>query len=309
MLKYILQRVSYALVTLWVIATLTFVLMQVMPGDPFRDEKMSPEIRRQLRKAYGLDKPVIEQYGIYMTNLLQGDLGTSIKYQGRKVQNIIKASFPKSFSIGWRALVFAVSFGLVFGIIAALNHEKVWDYAVIFIAIVGVSVPSIVMGPLLAYVFGVNLGWLPVTVDETQISMILPSLALGLGTLAFVSRMMRTTTLEVLRQDYIQTAKAKGLSRSQIVRRHIIRNAIMPVVTILGPLCASIITGSIVVEKVFAVAGLGEYFTTTILEADYPMIMGITIFYAVLIILSMLAVDIAYGIIDPKMRATAAKGR
>jgi oligopeptide transport system permease protein len=252
--------------------------MKALPGDPFHNPKMSPAVKEALTHKYGLDKPVIEQYGIYMRNLLKGDLGTSIKYPGRSVNQIIAEGFPKSFAIGWRAMVFAVVFGLIFGIIAALNHEKILDYFVIFIAIIGVSVPSIVMGPFLAYTFGVNLGWLPVTVDNSQISLLLPSLTLGLGTLAFISRLMRTTTLEVLGQDYIQTAKAKGLNKTQIVWKHVIRNAIMPVVTVLGPLFAGIITGSIVIEQVFAVAGLGGSFVSSILEQDYSMIMGITIF-------------------------------
>jgi len=283
--------------------------MKALPGDPFHNPKMSPAVKEALTHKYGLDKPVIEQYGIYMRNLLKGDLGTSIKYPGRSVNQIIAEGFPKSFAIGWRAMVFAVVFGLIFGIIAALNHEKILDYFVIFIAIIGVSVPSIVMGPFLAYTFGVNLGWLPVTVDNSQISLLLPSLTLGLGTLAFISRLMRTTTLEVLGQDYIQTAKAKGLNKTQIVWKHVIRNAIMPVVTVLGPLFAGIITGSIVIEQVFAVAGLGGSFVSSILEQDYSMIMGITIFYAVLIILSVLVVDIAYGFIDPRLRISGKGGK
>ena len=309
MLKYILKRLFYAVLTLFVIASITFFLMKILPQDPFNDPKLKPEVRESLREKYNLDKPVLVQYGLYLKNLVKGDLGVSMKQAGRPVTTIIKETFPNSFAIGWRAMVFAVVFGLIFGIIAALNHEKILDYFVIFIAIIGVSVPSIVMGPFLAYTFGVNLGWLPVTVDNSQISLLLPSLTLGLGTLAFISRLMRTTTLEVLGQDYIQTAKAKGLNKTQIVWKHVIRNAIMPVVTVLGPLFAGIITGSIVIEQVFAVAGLGGSFVSSILEQDYSMIMGITIFYAVLIILSVLVVDIAYGFIDPRLRISGKGGK
>ncbi|QGU94950.1 ABC transporter permease subunit [Clostridium bovifaecis] len=309
MLKYILKRIVYAIITLWVIATLTFGLMKALPGDPFHNPKMSPAVKEALTHKYALDRPVIEQYGIYISNLVKGDLGTSIKYPGRSVNQIIKDGFPKSLALGWRAMLFATAFGLIFGVIAALNHEKVLDYFVIFVAIIGVSVPSIVMGPFLAYTFGVNLGWLPVTVDKTQISMLLPALTLGLGTLAFIARLMRTTTLEVLGQDYIQTAKSKGLNKVQIVWKHVVRNAIMPVVTVLGPLFAGIITGSIVIEKVFAVAGLGDAFVSSILEQDYSMIMGITIFYAVLIIVAVLIVDIAYGFIDPRLRISGKGGK
>ena len=309
MLKYILKRLVYAFITIWVIATLTFGLMKALPGDPFHNPKMSPAVKEALTYKYGLDKPLLKQYGIYIGNLVKGDLGTSIKYPGRSVNQIIKDGFPKSFALGWRAMVFATFFGLMFGVVAALNHEKTLDYLVIFIAIIGVSVPSIVMGPFLAYTFGVDLGWLPVTVNDTPISLLLPSLTLGFGTVAFISRLMRTTTLEVLGQDYIQTAKSKGLSKIQIVWKHVIRNAIMPVVTVLGPLFAGIITGSIVIEQVFAVAGLGGAFVSSILEQDYSMIMGITIFYAILIIAAVLIVDIAYGFIDPRLRVSGKGGK
>lgn len=309
MLKYILKRLVYAFITIWVIATLTFGLMKALPGDPFHNPKMSPAVKEALTYKYGLDKPLLKQYGIYIGNLVKGDLGTSIKYPGRSVNQIIKDGFPKSFALGWRAMVFATFFGLMFGVVAALNHEKTLDYLVIFIAIIGVSVPSIVMGPFLAYTFGVDLGWLPVTVNDTPISLLLPSLTLGFGTVAFISRLMRTTTLEVLGQDYIQTAKSKGLNKLQIVWKHVIRNAIMPVVTVLGPLFAGIITGSIVIEQVFAVAGLGGAFVSSILEQDYSMIMGITIFYAILIIAAVLIVDIAYGFIDPRLRVSGKGGK
>jgi oligopeptide transport system permease protein len=307
-LKYILRRTFYAFITLWVIATLTFVLMKALPGDPFNNPKLKPDVKAALMEKYALNRPVIQQYGIYINNLVHGDLGTSIKFPGRSVSTIIKNSFPKSFALGWRALLLATTLGIFFGLIAALNHEKWIDYIVIFIAIIGVAVPNIVMGPFLSYNFGVKLGWLPVTVDKTASSLILPVVTLSLGSLAFISRMMRTTTLEVNGQDYILTAKSKGITKLQIVLRHIIRNAIMPIITVLGPLFAAIITGSIVVEKVFTVAGLGEYFVNTILEQDYPMIMGITIFYAVLIIASMLLVDIAYSLIDPRLKSSIGGG-
>ena len=303
MIKYIFQRLIYAFITILCIATITFMIMKVIPGDPFHNDKISPEVRQALLQKYGLNQPVMTQYKIYMKNVLKGDFGTSFKYAGRSVTNIIKDSFPKSFALGWRAMIFATFFGLLFGVIAALKHEKAADYLVILIAIIGVSVPNMVLGPLLAYWFGVDLGWLPVTVRQgSEISMILPSFTLGLGTLAFIARLMRTTTLEVLGNDYIQTAKAKGLATPEIVWRHVIRNAIMPVITVLGPLFAGIITGSIIIESVFAVGGLGEYFVNSILAQDYSMIMGITLFYAILIILSILIVDLAYGFIDPKLR-------
>lgn len=308
MLKYIFKRIIYAIITLWVIATLTFVLMKLLPGDPFHNEKLKPEMRALLLQKYGLDQPIMKQYGIYLNNIIHGDLGTSYKFEGRSVKQMIADSFPKSFALGWRAMLFSTVVGLLFGIIAALNHEGFFDYLVILIAIIGVSVPGIVMGPLLAYFFGVELGWLPVTVTKSEISMILPSFTLGLSTLAFVARMMRSTTLEVLSQDYIQTAKSKGLGTTQIVWKHVIRNSIMPVVTVLGPLFAALITGSIVIESVFAVAGLGNYFVSSIFDQDYSMVMGVTLFYAILIIFSVLLVDIAYGFIDPRLKLSDTKG-
>lgn len=309
MLKYIVKRIFYAIVTIWFIATITFLLMKAIPGDPFHSNKITPQIREALLNKYGLDKPVLQQYGIYLRNISKGDLGISYKYIGRSVSTQIKESFPKSFALGWRAMLFSTVFGLLFGIIAALKHQKPMDYFVIFIAIVGVSVPNIVMGPLLAYFFGVDLGWLPITAKQgNELSMILPSFTLGLGTLAFIARMMRTTTLEVLGNDFIQTAKAKGLSTAEIVRKHVVRNSIMPIVTVLGPLFAGIITGSIIIENVFAINGLGGFFVSSILDQDYSMIMGLTLFYAILIILSILIVDISYGFIDPRLKVSSKKG-
>lgn len=309
MLRYIIKRIFIAFLTLLVIATLTFFLMKLIPGSPFTNPKIKLEIRMALERQYGLDRPILEQYVMYLKNVLKGDFGTSMKYPGRSVTQMILDKFPHSFALGWRATVFAVSLGLFFGIIAALNHEGILDYLTMFIAIVGVAVPSIVLGPLLAYILGVNLGWFPVAVDGTEWSMVLPSVTLGLGSLATISRLMRTTTLEVLNQDYIQTAKAKGLSKTQIVFKHVIRNAIMPVITVLGPLFAALITGSIVIEGIFAVPGLGKYFVSSIYEQDYPMVMGITLFYAVLIIFSILLVDLAYGFIDPRLRVSSKGGK
>jgi len=304
MVKYILKRIFYAIITILCISTITFALMKALPGDPFHNPKIKPELRQALLQKYGLDLPVSQQYIKYMNNLLHGDLGLSYHYVNRPVSQVIKTSFPKSFALGWRAMAYSSVFGILFGVIAALKHQKAPDYIIIFISIIGVSVPSIVMGPLLAYYFGVHLGWLPVTVTGSQISMLLPSFTLGLGTLAFVARLMRSTTLEVLGQDYIQTAKSKGLSTSKVVWSHVIRNAIMPVISVLGPSFAAIITGSIVIENVFAVAGLGGYFVSTIVDQDYSMTMGITLFYAVLIIVSILFVDIAYELIDPRLKVS-----
>lgn len=309
MLKYISKRLFYAILTLFVIASITFFLMKIIPHNPFNDPKIKPEVRAALEKKYNLDKPILVQYGLYLKNLIKGDLGISMKQAGRSVNAIIAENFPNSFAIGWRAMVIATVFGLLLGIVAALNHEGLLDYASILIAIIGVSIPSIVLGPMLAYFLGVELGWFPVTVNESEWSLVLPSFTLSLGSMALISRLMRSSTLEVMGQDYINTAKAKGLSKGEIVWSHVIRNAIMPVITVLGPTFAALITGSIVIENIFAVAGLGKYFVKSIYESDYSMIMGITIFYAALIILSMLMVDIVYGFIDPRLRVKGKGGK
>lgn len=303
MLKYILKRIASSIVTLWVVITITFFLMHAIPGDPFTNEKaISPEIMANLKHKYGLDQPLIVQYGRYLGNLVQGDLGISIKYKNRSVNDMISEGFPVSAHLGLWSAAIGISLGLLLGIIASLNHKGFWDYFVIFIAISGVSIPNFVFAAMFQYAFGVKLGWFPVARWGTPMHVILPALALGLRVVAFQARMMRTSMLDVLSQDYIKTAKSKGLNKRQITWRHAIRNAILPVVTILGPLLAGLLTGTFVIEKIFAIPGLGKFYIQSIQQNDYTVILGTTAFYSTVLIILVFLVDIAYGFVDPRIR-------
>lgn len=321
LLIYILRRLAISFVTLLVVITATFFLMNSMPGDPFIGNKAIPKaIKDNLYKKYGLDKSTPERFVLYLKNTFSGDLGISMTYKNRKVINIIKQSFPVSADLGIRALIFATLAGIFLGIIAALNHNRTWDTVSMIIAIIGVSLPSFIIGALLQWLFGLQLNqfykWLvgdsyamliPTTGWDTWGAKLVPPFALGISALASIARYMRTSMLDVLNQDYIKTAKAKGLTRMQVTVRHTIRNAIMPVVTILGPLVAAILTGSFVIELIFAIPGLGKFFIMSISNYDYTMIMGLTIFYATFLIFMNFLVDILYGVIDPRIRL--AKGK
>ena len=308
MVKYILKRVAFSLITLFVLITVTFFLMQLLPGDPFTGEKQIPEaIMANMRAKYGLDKPVWQQYLLYIGNVVQGDLGVSILYN-RSINLMISESFFVSASLGIRSVVFAFIGGVLLGTLAALNRGKFWDSLTMFIAIVGVSVPSFVMAALLQYFLGLKL-FMATGVRIFAVSgwgafnqSLLPVFALGLGTLASISRLTRTSMLDVLGQDYIKTAKAKGLGQSAIIMKHALRNAIMPVVTILGPTIAGLLTGGFVVESVFSIPGLGRYFVQSVQNLDYTMIAGSTIFYGAFLILMNLVVDVAYCLIDPRVK-------
>lgn len=302
MLRYILKRLLVSLITIWILATLTFFLVRILPGDPFTSEKITPEIKANMMKYYGLDKPLPVQYATYMGNLLKGDMGYSLRYKNREVNNIIADAFPASAELGVRSLVFSVTVGLILGIIAALNHNKGWDYASMVIAVIGVSVPSFVVGALVQYLFGIKWKILPVAQWKSFAHTIMPTFSLGLGTLALIARLMRTSMLEVVGQDYIKTAKAKGLSPTQVTIKHQIRNAILPVVTVLGPLVAALLTGTFVVEQIFAIPGLGRHYVLSIQNLDYTMVMGLTIFFGAFLVLMNFLVDIAYGLVDPRIR-------
>ncbi|MCR8634980.1 MULTISPECIES: ABC transporter permease [Paenibacillus] len=304
MLRYILRRLIYMVITLWLIVSFTFVLMKNLPGDPFGEEslKLTVEQKKLLYAQYGLDKPVWEQYLKYMNNVIHGDLGVSYAFPTRKVTDIIAQGFPASLELGLWALVIAIIVGLILGIIASLNHNKGWDIAAMFTAIAGISIPSFVLGPLLSYYIGVKLGWLPAGMWTGASSRVLPSIALSLGTIAILARLMRTSMLDVLNLDYIKTAKSKGLSQRAIVVRHTLRNAILPVVTVLGPVFVNLITGTLVVEQIFVVPGLGKHFVQSIYSNDYTMITGLTIFYSFLLVVVLFLTDILYGLVDPRIR-------
>ncbi len=290
------------IVSLWVIVTLSFILMFAVPGSPFLTQKTTPTVQKQLERKYGLDKSKWEQYLNLLGNLSRGDLGVSIRERGRSVNSIIENYFPVSAVLGVEAISFAVSAGLTLGIIAALNRGRWPDYIAIIVAIIGVSVPNFVIGSLLQYVLGAKLKLLPIARWEGPKYHILPALTLSLGTMATMARMMRSSMLEVVGQDYIRTARAKGLTQVQITWRHGIRNAILPVITILGPTIANITTGTLVAERMFGVPGLGRYFVESIYNRDYPLIMGTTVFYATILLFMTFLVDIAYGVVDPRIR-------
>lgn len=300
--KYIAKRVIISIVTLLVLMTAVFILVRLMPGGPFMDPKMTPAIKERLEAYYGLDKPVIVQFGHYLSNVAHGNFGYSMRYINRSVNDILGASFPYSFDLGIRALVMAIAFGLVLGTIAALHRGKTMDAVCITIAIIGTSVPDFIMGGILQYFFGVKWGLLPVAEYYGFKYTILPSIALGMMTLATVSRVMRSSMLEVVGQDYIKTAKSKGLSNFRITTKHEIRNAIIPIITIMGPTVAAILTGTFVIESIFAIPGMGKYYVDSINANDYTLIMGMTIFYGAVLILANMIVDILYGIVDPRIR-------
>lgn len=290
------------LVTLFVIVSITFFLMQLLPGTPFTNpEKLTEQQLTILNAKYGLDQPVGIQYIRYLGNLVQGDLGYSFQHEGRTVTSMISDRIGPSAFIGLQALVFGAIIGLILGIISALKHNSIFDYGSVAIAVIGMSIPSFVFAALLQYYVGVKLEWLPVALWEGYSSTILPSFALSVTVTATVARFIRSEMLEVLGQDYVITARAKGMTENQVIVKHVIRNALIPVVTMLGPLAVSIMTGTLVIEKIFSVPGLGEQFTLSILVLDYSVIMGITIFYSALFIFVVFLVDIIYGFLDPRI--------
>lgn len=302
MKRYILQRLVISLLTIWVLVTVVFILVRLMPGDPFISEKMTPEIRKNMMEYHGFDKPLYVQYFRYLNNLLHGDLGLSLKYSNRSVNTILAQSFPISADLGIRAVVLATVLGLFLGVMAALNNGRFFDYFCVIIAIIGVSVPDFVAGSVLQYVFGLKLHMFPIARWESFRHTVLPVVALSLNTLAVITRTMRSSMLEVINEDYILTAKAKGLSDCEIVTRHEIRNAILPIVTILGPITAGILTGTFVIEQIYAIPGMGRFYVSGINDRDYSMILGMTIFYGVFLVTANFIVDIIYGFVDPRIR-------
>ncbi|MGL4392219.1 MAG: ABC transporter permease [Fusobacteriaceae bacterium] len=303
MFYYILKRVWISLVSLLIVTTLVFFLLRLMPGGPFDGEKaLPPSIRRALEVKFGMDKPMIVQYKNYVENLLKGDLGSSIKREGRTVNWIIGYSFPASAKLGAVAVSLALIVGILLGMIAANYFGKWPDSLCMFISTLGVTIPSFVSGVFLMYFLGVQLKLLPITGLRSPAAFIMPSIALSGYSIAFISRLIRSKLIEVMKSDYIRTARAKGLSRNKILVKHALRNTLIPVITYLGPLIAGVLTGSFVVERIFAIPGLGSEFVTTITNRDYTVIMGVTIFYSAFLMACNLIVDILYVLIDPRIK-------
>jgi oligopeptide transport system permease protein len=302
MKKYILKRVGISIITVFVLVSVVFFLARLMPGGPFNDPKMSATAKENLSAYYGFDKPLAEQYFTYLNNMVHGNFGYSTKYPSRTVNDLLASSFPYSADLGVRALCFAISFGLVFGIISALNRGNGIDLFFVIVAVIGTSVPDFIMGAILQHFFAVKWGLLPIAQYYGFSYTILPSVALGFYTMASVSRIMRASMLEVVQQDYIKTARSKGLSKFRVTWKHQIRNAIMPVVTILGPTVAAVLTGTFVIESLFAIPGMGKYYVESVQNNDYSLILGMTVFYGTFLVLCNMIVDILYGIIDPRVR-------
>ena len=308
MLVYTIKRLIAGVITVWFIATATFIAMHQVPGDPLMNDKaVSAEIRANLEQKYGLDKPVTEQYFIFLGNMLRGDFGISFTQQNRRVNDIIRDHFPVSAMLGLLAIFFAATGGVLWGALTAIYRNRLPDIIIMFLVILGISVPSFVfaaLGQLMLVNINSMLGQsiIPVAGWGTIWHMLMPSMVLGLGTMALLTRLMRSSMLEVVNEDYIKTARAKGLPPMRIFFRHQLRNAILPVITVLGPQIAAITTGGFVVELVFAIPGPGRYFVQAVQQLDYTVIMGTTVFYGAFLVLIVILVDILYGYVDPRVR-------
>ena len=315
-LKFLIKRIAMGLVTLWLVITITFFLIHMLPGDPFQSEKaIPPKVKENLMAKYHLDRPLGEQYVEYLKNIAKGDLGASMKVRGRTVNDVIKKSFLTSADLGARSIIFALALGIPLGIIAALKRGKYQDRLAMIVAIIGISVPSFVLAGLMQkYVVDIHNGtlirngflpdffWINLSGWDTFDKKILPVIALGLYTVALIARLLRDKMIEVMGQDYIRLAIAKGVKPKNIVFRHALRNAILPIITIMGPTIAAVLTGSFVIEKMFSIPGLGKYFVDSINDRDYTMVLGVTVFYAIFLIIMMILVDIVYVLVDPKIK-------
>ena len=305
---FILKRLVQGIFTVWFIATATFFAMHNVPGDPLLNDRATTDaIRANLEAKYGLDKPVMTQYGIYLGNLLQGDLGISFTQENREVNDIIRDHFPVSAILGILAVIFAAAGGVLWGALTAIYRNRWPDYVIMFLVILGISVPSFVVAAI-SQLFLVNVNGLfgttvlPVAGWGTVLHMLVPAMVLGLGTMAYLTRLMRSSMLEIISSDFVRTAKAKGVPPARIFAKHQLRNAILPVITVLGPSIAAITTGGFVVELVFAIPGLGRYFVQAVQQLDYTVIMGTTVFYGAFLVFMVIVVDVLYGFIDPRVR-------
>lgn len=306
---YIIKRIFNAFIVLWIVITITFFLMHAIPGGPFTAEKsLPPYVLHSIEERYKLNAPLYKQYGDYLCNLVQGDLGPSFKYPGRSVNDIIKDGFPVSFKLGIEAILIAIIIGIPAGILAGVKKDKWQDRAVNFFTTLGVAVPSFVVAALLIYVLSTKLHLLPAAMWNGWRYEIMPALALSGMPMSFIARLTRSSMLDILSQDYIKTARAKGLSWSKVLIKHALPNSLIPVVTYLGPMTASILTGSFVIETIFAIPGLGQYFVTSIYNRDYTVILGVTIFYSVIVIVLNMVVDLLYPLLDPRIKIGEEKG-
>jgi oligopeptide transport system permease protein len=321
MLRFIVRRLLVSIPVLIALTFAVFALMRSIPGGPFDfvgDKSLPASVVANLERKYHLDEPLLKQYGRYLWDLLHLDLGPSMRERGRQVNDIVRDNFPVSFQLGVMALTLSVSIGIPMGIIAALKQNTWMDYLATFIAVIGVAIPALVLAPLLIWLFGVRLGWLPAALWGAERPFylgfipkptptflrhaVLPVATLGIAFSAAIARLTRASLLQVIREDYIRTARAKGLRERVVVIRHALKNSLIPVVTVIGPLFAAVVTGTFVVEQMFAIPGMGRYYVTAINQRDYPVIMGVTLIYAVLLVVANLLVDITYAWLDPRIR-------
>ncbi len=306
MIAFIIKRILTAIPVLLVIASITFIMVRVVPGGPFDEERsLPPEIVANLRAKYHLDEPVYKQYFLYLGRLARGDLGVSYKYVNRTVTDIIVDAFPVSLQLGLAGLAIAILVGVPLGTVAAVNRGNWLDFTAMFASTAGVSLPTFVIGALLIFVFGIWLKILPVGLWESPAHLILPAVTLAFGPTAFLARLTRASVLEILEKDWVRTARSKGLSENVTIVKHVLRNALVPVVTVLGPLTAILITGSFIVEFVYAIPGMGRFFITAVINRDYDLIMGTTLLFAILLITTNTIVDIIYKALDPRMEVDA----
>ncbi|MCM3225321.1 ABC transporter permease [Terribacillus saccharophilus] len=301
---YLIRRFVIMIATIFVIATLTFILMHSIPGNPFttQDRSTSEAVQENLNAHYHLDEPMIVQYGIWLKSLATFDFGPSIKQPTETVNDLLGRGFPISAELGMWTITIALISGITLGVLAALKHNGIIDYIAMTLAVLGISIPNFILATLLIQQLAVNLQLLPAATWSSPMHMIMPIIALATGPTAIIARLTRSSMLEVLTQDYIKTARAKGLSPAKIVIKHALRNALMPVVTILGTLVAAILTGTFVIERIFAIPGMGKYFVESINNRDYPVIMGTTVFYSAFLIFMLFLVDIVYSILDPRIK-------
>ncbi|MCB1068335.1 MAG: ABC transporter permease [Simkania sp.] len=301
--RFIIRKVFFLALSLFLVASFTFFLMQAAPGDPFLQEQAIPEeIMKSMYKHYGLDQPWYVQYVRYLKGLITWNLGPSFKYEGRTVNDIIQEGFPVSFILGLEAIFISIFTGILLGTLAAIRRGRWQDHLCMILAVVGISVPNFIMATFLQFIFSMKLDILPVARWGSFAHTILPALSLAALPTAFIARLTRANMVEVLEQDYVQTARSKGLSEMGVVFKHVLKNSLLPVITYIGPLTSAIITGSFIVERIFGIPGLGGWFVTSITNRDYTVIMGVTIFYSALLMISVFIVDILYKIIDPRIQ-------
>ncbi|MFJ8087370.1 ABC transporter permease [Lysinibacillus sp. NPDC095746] len=308
MIKYILKRLMYILLALFVIVTATFFLLRLAPGNPFASERnLPPQIEAKLNETYGLNNPWYIQYKDYLIDAATFNFGESMKYKARSTNDMIADGFPVSLTLGIEAMLLAIGFGVLIGVIAALYHNRWPDYLATTFAVLGISVPSFILAGLMQYFLAYKLQLFPISGWKGFAYSILPALAIALSHMGFIAKLVRSSMLDQNNSDYVKMARAKGIGKWTIVFRHTLRNALLPVVTYLGPLTAAVVTGSFIVESIFAVPGLGKHFVQSITNRDYTVIMGTTVFYAIILLFAVFIVDILYSVIDPRIRLKGAK--